>query len=175
MTAPTDTAIEAVNAFILAMKQAFNPADAVQPPLGGGSDKVHFVAGDVVPLEMWDSFAQGTNCLEPFLWVRLVRRFRSKVFPAETIDDSNCSLPRVVRIEVGIGRCAVLPRSNGIYDWDQLAVAAEVSMDDSYRIELALCRARSLLINNAVATDTIAPFGPEGGVTAWAGTALVQI
>lgn len=174
MTAPEDAAIYVVNAFVGAMKAAFNPDDAIQPPLGGGSTVVRFVAGEVLPLQMWDAHAIGIGCNEPLLWVRLASQYRSKNFPEPTVDIEACPLPRVVRIEVGVGRCSTIPE-NGIADWKAIAREAEISLDDRWRLDLALCAAKGFLPNNAFATDSIVPSGPEGGVTAWAGLARVQL
>lgn len=178
MTQPVeveDPAEEVVNAFIAAMRKAFNPDDAVQAPIGGGSTVVRFVAGDVAAMELWDAHAAGGDCKEPFLWVRLMRRYRSKTFPTPSPASDNCELPRVVDIEVGVARCAAISE-DGTVDWEQVAQEAEISRDDSWRIELALCIAGSALRkNHQVATNTVLPTGPEGGVIGWGGTAAVQL
>jgi len=175
VTALVDEASDVVTAFIAAMKAAFNPADAIQPPLGGGSAEVHFLAGEVVAFSLWDSFAIGNDCGEPFLWVRLIKRYRSKVFPTETLDTEACALPRVVAVEIGVARCATVGNADATTDWAAVQQEAEFSLDDSWRIEMALCDARRRLQNHAVAVSTITPNGPDGGVVAWAATAFVQL
>ncbi|MCV6982093.1 hypothetical protein H7I53_17910 [Mycolicibacterium pulveris] len=158
------------------MRQAFKP-DGECPPVGGGSETVRFFAGDDGVLAYWDP--NGRGCEDPFLWVRLWRRYRSssKAFPAAVVANRNCRNKdtfAVVEVEIGVGRCAsteVNPK------WSVLETEAEVSLDDSWRIETALrtaaCRLQSE--TRAVATDTVAASGPEGGLIAWTGVAYVQI
>jgi len=169
-----DDASLVVNTFISAMLAAFNPADPVQPPLAGGSTVVRFFAADAVPLELWDAHATGSNCAEPFLWVRMTKRYRSRDFPTPSSESFACSLPRVIGLEIGVGRCSSLSVTP---DWDQVQLEAEYSLDDSWRLELALCRAVSDMQaqNRLVSIDSIVPFGPEGGVIAWSATAAVKL
>lgn len=174
MTAPChDPASEVVDAFTAAMVEAFDPASAC-PPVGGGSTVVRFFAGDGA-LPAWDP---DTSREDMFLWVRLDRRYRSRSadFPTAFVADSECrnsAVFHVLAIEVGVARCTSM--EDGC-NWDQLAREAEISLDDSWRIEKVLsklaCRLRSK--TRAVATDTIAPIGPEGGIIAWTGMAYVQ-
>lgn len=175
----TDGAECALNHVITALKQAFDPT-SVQPPLGGGSVNVRMFAGEAAPLSAVDLHFGDPGCAcgeSPFLWVRLVRRYRSKVFPQPFVGDDPCGLPRVVPIEVGVARCAVT--FDDTCTWEDYATEAEVSLDDSWRIELALCRAESLLkssgCSDAVALDAVIPYGPEGGVIAWYGTLYVRL
>lgn len=60
--------------------------------------------------------------------------------------------------------------------WDDYAAEAEVSLDDSWRIELALCRAATLVraLGYSAGSGEVAPYGPDGGVVAWTGEAYVQ-
>lgn len=175
MTAPacTDPASGIIDAFTVALREVFDPASDC-PPDGGGSTDVRFFAGDGAPLAAWDAHASGKHgCNAPFLWVRAMRRFRSLSFPAPTIATYPCDLPRVLAVEIGVGRCAVVDQQPS---WSDYAVEAEVSLDDSWRVELALCRAAGALraAGYAVGTDTIAPYGPDGGVVAWTAVAYVQ-
>lgn len=177
MTSPVDPAHAVVVAFIAALKLAFNPDDPVAPPAGGGTKDVRFFAGDAPALAAFDAHAggNGENCGEPFVWVRVMRRYRSKVFPAPIVDSAaGCGTARVVAIEVGIGRCAV---ADAQPTWEQYDTEADVSLDDSFRIEIALCLAATALRKETlrVATDTISPYGPEGGVIAWTATAYVEL
>lgn len=176
MTQPIeDPASDVVNAVIRAMKKVFNPNDSVFPPLGGGSETVRFLSGSVIALALWDAHAQGSNCAEPFLWVRLVRSFRTKIFPAPVVDQDNCGLPEVLQIEMGVGRCSSLGFSDGTVDWEAQRIEAEVSLDDRRRISLAQCLSKKLIGDRAVGADTLIPNGPDGGVVAWAGTIYVQL
>lgn len=172
---PVDPASDVVNVFVRAMKRAFNPDDAVQPPLGGGSTEVRFFAGDGA-LPSWNP--HGTGCDGPMLWVRVAHRYRSKVgaFPTAYVGDASCTnadVRRALAVEVGVGRCTTMDASP---DWGTLSEEAEISLDDSWRVEMALCSAMSELRGpqRAVALDTVAPFGPEGGLIAWTGMAYVQ-
>ena len=175
---PHDPATEIVNAYITAMKAAFNPGDKVQPPLGGGSARVRFFAGDGA-LPNWDPQGRGgPGCKEPFLWVRVDRRYRARAreFPAAFVGDGNCAnkdVKRALAVEVGVARCTDMDAEP---NWSKLEDEAEISLDDSWRIEMALCMAAKALAkpDRAVATDTIAPQGPEGGLIAWTGMAYVQ-
>lgn len=171
-----DPALAIIDAFTAAMLEAFAP-EGDCPPLGGGSTQVRFFAGDGA-LPDWNPTGRG--CDQPFLWVRADRRYRSMIaeFPAAFVqDDRSCkqaaAVP-VLAVEVGVGRCSSMEASP---KWDKLAEEARVSLDDSWRIELVLgrigCNLRTP--SRAVATDTIAPIGPEGGIVAWTGMAYVQI
>lgn len=175
-----DPAIVVVNAYITAMKQAFNPADTIGPPLGGGSQNVRFFAGEGPALAAFDAHTGGgRKCTEPFLWVRLARRyfFRPGQFPAPSVhtEDQCLNSLMAVAIEVGVGRCTVSVKAKPT--WEEYAHEAEVSMDDSWRIGLALCMASKALRGpkRNVGIDTINPYGPDGGVIAQVGTAYSQL
>ena len=172
-----DPALDVVDAFIAALLKVFNPtpANSAEAPLGGGTTTVRFVAGNTVPLALWDAHAQGTNCREPFVWVRVVSSFHSRAIPAATVTVGNCDLPEVLRIEIGVARCSSLGYDDGTVDWDAQRLEAEYSMDDRRRINLAMCVAKRRLKNHAVALDTLVPQGPDGGIYAWAGTAFVGL
>jgi len=170
-----DPASEIVTVFIAAMRGYFAP-DSECPPDGGGTTAVRFFAGDGA-LPAWEP--HGSGCDAPFLWVRAARRYRSKAskFPAAHVGDGPCGeadVIRVLAVEIGVGRCTSMTDTP---NWDTLADEAEISLDDSWRIEQALCWATKKLRqpNRAVATDTVEPFGPEGGIVAWTGMAFVQI
>lgn len=179
MTAPTDPAIEVIDAFTTAMKQAFRPDDAVFPPVGGGSDTVRFFAGDGPALAAFDFHSTGTKCKTPFLWVRLGRRyhFRPGAFPAPIVDTAaRCAdAAKAVQVEVGVGRCSVAAKERPT--WDEYAAEGEISLDDSWRIGLALCMAADALRTpkRNVGINTVDPYGPEGGIIAWVGSAYVQL
>jgi hypothetical protein len=169
-----DESVEVIDTFIAAMRAAFNPFDAVQPPLGGGSETVRFIAGDVAPMELWDAHAAGCDCREPFLWVRMTQRFRTRDFPNPATEPEACELPRVIGIELGIGRCAALQPT---VDWREIEREAQISLDDSWRMEMALCHAvaRCKHQDRLIATRAVVPHGPQGGVIGWAATAFVKL
>lgn len=178
---PHDPASDLVDEFTKAMKAAFNPNDAVQPPDGGGSTDVRFFASDgALPTSVWDpEGGLTTGCKSgPLLWVRVDRRYRVKLgqFPSAYVGEKSCvdeDVRRAIAVEVGVARCADMSATP---KWSVLEREAEVSLDDSWRVELALCMASTALTANGhpVATDVIAPLGPEGGLIAWTGMAYVQ-
>lgn len=164
-----------LNAAVCAMREAFDP-NSSYPPLGGGSKTVRVFAGDGAPLDAVDMHI--SECAkDPFLWVRLVRRYRSQTFPSPYVGADGCATQVAVAVEMGVGRCAVLSAEEPC--WDDLANEAEISLDDSGRIELALCRASALMkdrqCSDMQAIDAIVPFGPEGGVIAWVGTMYAAV
>lgn len=151
---------------------AFNPADAIQPPDGGGSGVCRVIAGNAIALELWEAHAVGSKCQEPFLWVRVRRRFRTDKFPTPTIDVTNCTTPEVVELEIGIGRCTKISER---VDWKQQQIEAHISLDDSWRMGLAACLFRDKLPNQDVGVGTTNPYGPEGGVVGWITTLFASI
>lgn len=169
---PENRVLDIVVAAQSALLTAFDPDDQVQPPAGGGSTVCRLISGDAVALELWDAHVVGTNCREPFLWVRVHRRFRTEQFPAPTIDISPCNLPEVVELEMGVGRCT---RISEMVDWQQQAVEATVALDDSWRLSMASCLFKGLLPNNDVGVGTTNPYGPEGGVVGWITTLFAGI
>ncbi|QUE25796.1 hypothetical protein SEA_GLENHOPE_25 [Mycobacterium phage GlenHope] len=173
MSSPVDAAVDVIAKATMALKVAFNPDDKIQPPIGGGSKTVRFFHSDQAPLYAFDTMAADGDtdeCAEPFLWVRLGGRYRTKRFPDPT-QEPDCEAPRVLMIEMGIARCAALGET---LNWDEVEREAWVSLDDSYRLELALCRFKNTVVG-PVSFDTIAPYGPEGGVVAWTARVNVQI
>lgn len=175
MTEPTcsDPASEIVSAYMTALAEAFDPSSPC-PPDGGGSTVVRFFGGDAIPMAAWNAHTSGgEECSVPFLWVRVLRRYRSAVFPGQDVGVDSCALPRVLALEVGVGRCAVIDADPS---WADYAREAEVSLDDSWRIELALCRAAGAVrsLGYSAGIGEVSPFGPDGGVVAWMGEAYVQ-
>lgn len=162
----TDPALEVVEAARAALLSWFAPDSAV-PAKVGTTATVRFFAGDGAPLAAWDSHAS-QGCEEPFVWVRMMRRYRSQSFPSPTINTNPCGLPRVVPVELGVGWCAVVDQEPR---WSDYQREAEISADTSWRLEEALCLASKLLMRDgaerAVGTDSLVPYGPEGGVIAW--------
>lgn len=168
MACRTDPAMPLIDEVSAAMHEMFR-ADVACPPLVGGVKVVRFFAGDAPPLAAWDSHVS-QGCEEPFVWVRAVRRYRSRTFPNPTVA-TECSddYLRVIAIEVGVGFCAVTEQEP---KWSEYQREAEISMDVGWRMELALCIASGQIKKKAdvqqhVGLDTIVPYGPEGGVIAW--------
>lgn len=165
-----------INAAICAVREAFSPESPL-PPVGGGTSKVRVFAGDAAPLAAWDAHREDCECGEPFLWVRLMRRYRTHSFPTPYVGPDPCPKPIVAAIEIGVGRCAAMSMEG--CDWTAYESEAEISLDDSWRVELALCRVIARLkkdgCSDTVATDAVIPYGPEGGVVAWIGTFYAQV
>lgn len=166
MTSPCkpDPVTAVLEIVVGAMIEVFDPEQAC-PPRGGGSDTVRIFAGDATPLSAWDAHTSGgSNCSQPFIWVRPMRRYRSKVFPNPTLG-IDCELTRVVPIEIGVGRCAVTDEHP---KWSQWAEESAISQSDAHRIEGALCIATSRLTDEgrSAGSDIINPYGPEGGIVA---------
>lgn len=167
-----------LNAVICAMREAFSNESSF-PPVGGGTDKVRVFAGDAAPLSAVDMHIDECGCgNDPFIWVRLMRRYRTLNFPQPYVGDNNCGGQKVIAVEVGVARCAAVFSPDGC-DWTAYEAEAETSLDDSWRVELALCRASAKLkqpdadgdiCSELVALDAVIPYGPEGGVYAWIGT-----
>lgn len=164
-----------INSVLCAMREVFSPSSSY-PPVGGGSETVAFFACEATPLSAVD--LQGCNT--PFLWVRLMRRYRSETFPAPYVGGANCALQEVIALEVGVARCALTLDENGnppsLADY---AREAEISLDDSWRIQRAMCRAVTLMRKNECsdmgAQDVTMPYGPDGGIVAWIGTLYARV
>lgn len=167
-----------INKVICALKEAFSPTSS-HPPIGGGTERVRVFAGSATPLSAVDMHMDDCGCgNDPFLWVRLVRRYRSQIFPQPYVGDNGCGAPRVIAVEVGVARCAAAATEGGC-DWTAYESEAEISLDDSARIELALCRAAALMkaskCSDMIALDAVVPDGPEGGVIAWVGNLYARV
>jgi hypothetical protein len=167
------------------MLEVFDPASEC-PPDGGGSTDVRFFAGDSAPSAAFNAYAAESDCGNPFLWVRVVKRYRLSSFtsrrrgdfPSPAVDANPCGAPRAVQIEIGVARCAPSATS-AAPTWAEYATEAEYSLDDSWRLELVLCRAMGTLRSSEkgsydVGIDAIIPEGPEGGVMGWTALAYVE-
>ena len=161
----SDPAIEIINTVSDALAAWFTPPGTDEVP------PIRFFAGDGPALAAWDSHASG-GCDQPFVWVLAQRRYRSQEFPHPTIDATPCGLTKVLALQVGVGRCV---DTSEIPKWATYQAEAELSLADSFRIEQALCLSAQRLTADgfSVATDTLIPFGPEGGVVAW--TAVIYV
>lgn len=166
-----------VDEFITALRQGFDPA-SVCPPAGGGSVVVRFLAGDGA-LPLFEP--SGKGCREPFLWVRAAHRYRSTPyrFPAAvlggTVPCGDAAMVRVLAVEIGVGRCTSIGVDRSP-QWDKIDREAEVSLDDSWRLETVQCAVGKRLkrLGHTSAHDTVAPAGPDGGLIAWTGLSYVQ-
>lgn len=172
-----DPAGPVVDEFVAGLRQGFDPGSAC-PPVGGGSTVVRFLAGDGA-LPLFDP--SGKGCREPFLWVRAAHRFRSSFdrFPSAVLGGAvpcaDSGLVRVLAVEIGVGRCTSIGR-DAVPQWDRIDREAEVSLDDSWRLETVQCAVGKRLkrAGHVSAHDTVAPFGPDGGVVAWTALSYVQ-
>jgi len=159
--------------------QAYSPTGPQPPPKDTAPTAVRFFASMEGVPATWIN--PGGEC--PLLWVRLSHRFRSRLsdFPAAVVSDGNSNacladIKRVACLEIGVGRCTSASMEADP-DWKELEAEAELGLDDSRRIEASLGRILSELRTpqRAVAIDTVAPYGPEGGITAWTGLLFVQL
>lgn len=159
------------------MRWAFDPGSA-RPPLGDGSPHVRFVGGDGIPSAMFTAHRADCECSNPLLWVRVVRRYRTAVLPAEQRGDQNggCPDPRAITVEAGVMRCAITEPEPSWEDWEHEAM---VQLDDSHRVDRALCRAMQCIERDNIGHSTLLeagePWGPHGGVVAWTQWAHVQL
>lgn len=164
-----DKAVGVVGFVVEQLRWAFS-ANQATPPLGGGTEHVRFFGGDSIPFAAWNSHASSCGCNEPLVWARVVRRYRSGGLPEERFGGPNagCVDPRAITVEAGVMRCAITDPEPS---WDDLEREAMVQLDDSYRLDVALCRAMGCAEVEGMAISTLLaagePFGPEGGVLAW--------
>lgn len=172
MTAPTpkceDQASDIITDVMNVVRLVFDP-ESECPPVGGGSKDVRFFAWAGAPMAAWDAHTvNGESCDQPFLWVRLDMRYRTMSFPEETPNLGSCAGQPVVVLEVGVGRCSTMEAQT---DWGVVAREAEIGLDDSWRIERIMCAATKRLGAKGfqVSTESILPYGPEGGISAWSG------
>ncbi|MBB3040131.1 hypothetical protein [Hoyosella altamirensis] len=172
----SDVLLPVVGRLQESLRQVFSNS-APTPPLGGGSDEVRFVAGDFgLSMSMWNLHQDDCGCGDPFLWVRIVRRYRTSQFPADQQGGAKCGTSKAATIEAGVARCAVTEPNPC---WDELDREALVSADDSWRLEAAMCRAIQCATREHLVLDhaqtPIVPVGPEGGLLAWIAQAHVQL
>lgn len=160
----------------------FHPAPTAPAvaPLGGGTEVVWQLAGDVIAPPPWVGIGEDDevdpNECDPYLWVRLSQRWRqgqSQNMTASSAVIPKCGQARGITIEAGIARC---------YPFDgtpeELAQRSLVLADDSWRIDLALCAAMKDAEDNAVAKETGIgtgnPIGPDALVLTWVQSAYAQ-
>ncbi|WP_280420643.1 hypothetical protein [Nocardia carnea] len=157
--------------------------DPATNPRGGGTTTVWLLAGADVSPPPWvgpgDDDVPGdcTDC-GPYLWVRLVSRWRtggprSAAFPDQALATA-CSMGRAATIEVGIARCHPLDG-----DEPTMAEQAFIQWSDSWRIDNALCKALAAAEKEEVVTGTAIdagePWGPEAMVLVWMQQAHVKL
>lgn len=178
MTCRNDPALPILVHTTMALGALFGPDDEC-PAKVGTTTNVRTFAGDGLPLAAWDAHVGSKNgCKEPFVWQRVRRRYRSSNFPSPTIAASPCDLIRVLELEMGVGWCAEMGDERGQVPWPKLEAEAVKAMDTAWRLEEALCMVSQLVkkddAQQQVGTDTLVPYGPEGGVIAWSGILYVS-
>jgi hypothetical protein len=157
-----------------------DPVPPVVPPLGGGTTTVWHLSGDVIAPPPWvigeDGTCETCDGCGPYLWMRLAQRWRqgqSQNMTASAAVIPKCGQARGVTIEVGIARCHPLDGDPEVYQNKGL-----VLLDDSWRLDLALCaalkEAERLDIAKETGVGTGSPEGPEGMVLTWAQSAYAQ-
>lgn len=169
-----DKAVTIIGLVAEQLRAFFGDTAAVQP-LGGGTNTVRILAGDSAVIPEWLSGEQ-EDCGDcgPYLWVRLVRRWRSgNEFPQE-LPVAKCGTGRAITVEAGIARC--FPITDDPTELEQLAL---VQLDDSWRIDNALCLAMAKAEREGVALNTAIgagePIGPEGLAILWVQQASAQL
>lgn len=161
----------------------FNPEGPGQaPPVGGKVPVVHVLVGSDVSPPAWMAVGEDEepSCegCDAFLWVRFSGRWRSDRFPAgRGFDAATLGGGRAkpaISLEVGIARCHPLDP-----DPAEEMRLFRTQLDDSWRIDQALCNALTKAEDRNVATHTAIgtgePYGPEGLVLVWTQTAQAQL
>ena len=172
----TDLALHVVQVVTAALRGVFAP-DGVCPPDGGGTTDIRFFATDEagIPAGLMPGCDAG-----PLVWVRFSRRYRASraQFPAAVVSNQPCvgdpTVPAIA-LEVGVARCSSMEAQ--YIDWEAISTEELVALDDSFRIDAALQTARRCLQSKsrAVAVDSVAPLGPEGGVRGMTGMLYVEL
>lgn len=169
-----------INAALCAMREVFGK-EAEVPPLGGGADAVRFFACEAPPLSAVDLHVEDCGCAQPFAWVRFTRRYPIGLgrFQISNLVSNPCGEQTAVGLELGIARCAALGADGNPPSWKELATEAEISLDDSWRIQLAQCRASAIMrksgCSDMQSMDEVIPFGPDGGVLGWTANLYARI
>lgn len=178
MTDCGDPAYDIVTKVIVIMRAIFGPEGAGCAPVGGGTNRVNFVTGEGPD---WDPMvgrygedSDDAACQNPFVWVRLVSRYRSEQFPEPTVINT-CGGISVIALELGVGRCVNI---DPVADYDVIAQEAEWGLDDSYRLDKVVCILTGpdgLGKDALIAADPILPSGPEGGGIVWSTNVTIGI
>lgn len=169
-----DPSQEFVTELMNVVRAVYHP-DSNYPPIGGGTTQVHLVSGEG---PSWDPMAgrigeqDGEKCPNPFVWVRLLSRYRSESFP-EPSTTVSCPGISVLALEVGVGRCVNIDAE---VDWRVIAQEAEWGIDDAYRLDKIACVLSGYLANRAlVAAEPAVPEGPDGGGIVWSSNVFIGI
>ena len=161
----TDPASAVIDAVIAAMKDLFDPASEC-PPIGGGSKTVHFFAGE-------GAYFDEIECSQPMLWVRFNSRFRTEGFPDPSVVTLPCGAGEAITVEAGVARCSQM---GGDITPKEVAKEAEISMDDSWRLNKLTCALNSKLGGlHQIGQESVSAWGPEGGVIAWATMLYIMV
>lgn len=170
-----DPSQDVVTELMKVVRAVYDP-NTSYPPVGGGTTKVHLVSGEG---PSWDPMAsrigeQGgdSDCPDPFIWVRLLSRYRSTAFPEPSSIPGCAGIP-VLALEVGVGRCVNIDAE---VDWRIIAQEAEWGIDDAYRLDKIACVLAGHLGETAlVSSEPAVPEGPDGGGIVWSNTVFVGI
>lgn len=150
-------------------------------PFGGKipAERVQHRVGSQVVLDGF-SDVDGTGECEGLVWLTVLRRYRTSEFPVESFESGNCSQPRAVLVQLGVARCsATMTDDGGPPNPDDVHMEAIRGLDDSARLDRALCAAADLLDEQGMisgwAADAAEPVGPEGGVITWVQQAAFRL
>lgn len=169
----SDRVVPVVSHIVDSLRDFFSEGQQV-PPKGGGTESIHIVAGEFAVPPAWEN-SDCNGCGDPFVWVRVQNRFRTRDFPVPAEKQQCGRDQRAFTVEVGVARCAPADE----LDLDALGEQAFIQWDDAWRIDMALCAGLEAAKQRGVATDTAIgvgePYGPEGLIIAWLQTAQVQI
>lgn len=132
----------------------------------------HRVGSQVVLDGFVSSSGQPLSKCDGLVWVTVVRRYRTSIFPGEEYASSNCGHPKAITVQVGVARCSAMMDEYGTPPPPEvIAYEATRGLDDAGRLDAALCAAGRLLEEtgkiNGFAIDSSEPVGPEGGVISW--------
>lgn len=174
-----DKAVGVIGCVAERLRQFFGP-DTEFPPIGGAIHQVHVLAGDQVAPPPWVGTTEDcTDCTDcsAYLWVRLVSRWRtgqSQNMTASAAVIGKCNQARGITVEAGVARCHPLEGTR-----DELEQHALIQMDDSWRMDNALCAGMADAEAAGFASDTGLgtgePYGPEGLLIIWTQRAYAQL
>jgi hypothetical protein len=158
----TDPALPAIEIVTDTMADVF---DSVLSS-GETATEVRLFAGEAPATAAWDAHSEGVGCDVPFVWVRVTRRYRTKVLPNSEATSNACDLPRAIDLELGVARCAVVDQQP---TWEDYQQEFEYSLSDSGLLlraqHIAQCRLRG--DTYIAAGAELYPFGPIGGIIGW--------
>lgn len=171
-----DKAVGVIGAVEASLGRWFGP-DSEFPPIGGAIEQVHVLAGDQVAPPPWVGISEDCSNCSAYLWVRLVARWRtgqSANQPPSAAVIAKCNQSRGITIEAGVARCHPLEGTR-----DELEQHALIQLDDSWRIDNALCAGMKAAEKAGFATNTGIgtgePWGPEALLLIWTQKAFAQL